>query len=546
MATILVDPTRATNGAGSFGNERNIPPTSVAYGDKVLFKAGTTYIGSWTVPTPSGSGSDSNRLTIGTYDPSSGEQIVSLNSQATIQATGNGDAIFIDAVDYVTVEGLYLREAKTFPSAGLRARNCSYITARRNRINSGNYTALSYGIRFDNATGSGSPRSHWTINENIVERTAGNAAIQCVWSSTSGEYVTDITIEDNVVYGNPAAVAAGSNDGIIVIGRATTYYTDKAGLMSKGVRVCGNVVYGTHSYAFKWQGVQAGGSQRNIFERNKAFNIGDGATDMHCMWFAAVDDARVAFNEVHGSTAWHAQNQGTGVGIFIDKPTHDNDGCNQIYVVGNLCENCGQGSTLNTEVGGGGILVFLSSYIYVHGNVVRNCANGIVTIGWYGSGNKASNVEIVNNTVMDSTHSNFYTCKAANLVTLANNVSIGGERGYYAENSGASAITNYTETNNKEDAATLGWAGGNEPTTDPATIASRSPGGTNETADLRNLLRTDGSLNDDAYTVASPHPLAQAGVYRAGVHLRHGARMRPGWCPVGAYVSRPPGPARTA
>lgn len=477
MATIFVDASAASNGSGTLSSPRNIPPTSVSYGDFVLFKANVTYVGSWTVPTPSGSGSDTNRLTIGTYDPSTGEQIVSLDVQATIQATGNGDAIFIDAVDYVTVEGLYLREAKTFPSAGLRARNCSYITARRNRINSGNYTAQSYGIRFDNATGSGFSRSHWTISENVVERTAGNAAIICVWSSTSGEYVTDITIEDNVVYGNPSAVAGGSNEGIIVIGRATNYYTDKAGLMSKGVRVCGNVVYGTHSYAFKWQGVQAGGSQLNVFERNKAFNIGDGATDMHCMWFAAVDDAYVRYNEVNGSNAWIGANQGTGVGIFVDKPSHDSDGCNRVFVIGNLCKNCGRKATLNTEVGGAGILVFLSSNIYVLNNVVESCSNGIVVIGWYGSGNKSSSIDIENNVASNSTYSNYYVCKAANSVSLKNNVSVNGNRGFYIENAGTTyVVTNYSELNNMaHGAASFNWAGGDEPTQTSVTISSRTP-----------------------------------------------------------------------
>jgi hypothetical protein len=69
--------------------------------------------------------------------------------------------------------------------------------------------------------------------------------------------------------------------------------------------------------------------------------------------------------------------------------------------------------------------------------------------------------------------------------------------------------------------------------------------GANSTlTDPRPYLNRDGSLKTEGYSRANPNPLATIGAYRQGVRLING-RMRPGWCPVGAYQAVLPRQART-
>ncbi|XAI95677.1 hypothetical protein [Microcystis phage Mae-JY22] len=423
MTVIYVDPSAVTNGAGTLGSPRNVPPTSIAYGDYVLFKEGTRLSGGWIVPVPTGTPFEANRVVIGTYDAESGARIVRAagNRRARIDGTGSLDALLIQR-DYVTAGYLELREARNFPNAGVRVLNASNVTVEDCFIDSGDYpVGGAYGIRFDNATGSGAARSGWIIRNNTIDRTTGNAGIICVWSSTAGESVSDITVEGNTVTGNLLRVAGATNDGITIIGRATTYYTNPTGLKSKGVRVRGNVVRRTHSYAFKIQGAMAGGTQTNEFTRNEAYEIGDGATDMHCIWLAACEDFLVEGNVVNGSNAWMGQDTGTGVGIFIDKPFSDLDGCLRVRVRGNDVRNTGRGGTLNSEVGGAGILCLLSSDVRIESNVVVGCKNGVVVIGRYGTGT-TNNVRVANNLVDRCDEVGIYTVKDAQNVSVVNNV----------------------------------------------------------------------------------------------------------------------------
>lgn len=480
MATILVDPTFPSNGAGTLGNPRNIPPTSVAYGDLVLFKEGTNAnLGAtgWTVPAPSGTPSLTNQLVIGTYAADTGLQTQDPNRRAQLTVTGNSDVIFIQN-DHVRVENLYLYGAKTFPSAGVRALNCSYITVKGNRITSGPVTTGGgYGVRLDNATGSGAARSNWTIVGNTVERTGGNSALACVWSSTAGENVTDITITDNDVTGNPIPVASAVNHGVQVIARAAALNANRSGLCARGMRIERNTVRRTHAYGYSISGVVAGGTQPNVFRGNKAFEIGDGGTDMHCMWFACCDDWLIEGNLVDGSNAWIGQDVGTGIGIFIDKPAADADGCNRVVVRGNLVRNTGRGATLNSEVGGAGIASLLSNDILIEGNIVENCNNGIIAIGRY-SGNGSTRITIRHNLIANHKETGIYAVKDAQNVSVLNNICIGGKYGIGIQNSGVLPVTvGYSETNNLIFGASIyNYMGSNEPEAAvPAYVSRTAP-----------------------------------------------------------------------
>lgn len=510
MATYYIDPSQSSNGIGTFASPFNSYPTSLNYGDIVLFKENTTIRGGWTLPTISGVGSVTNKLYIGTYSATSGEVLTDKKRQAIIFAANNQDGILISGKDFVTVSNLYLKGTRDFPCAGVRALNSSYVTVENcTTESSDSLVGGCYGIRFDNATGSGGPRTNWTINNNTVKKTTGNAGIHCVWSSTSGEYVSNIIISNNTVFGNPKSIAGTVNDGIALIGRATTFYTDRAGLTAKGVLVTNNTVIGTHAYGFKLSGISSNNNIPNLFSGNRAINIGDFQTDMHCMWFAACDLFIVENNYVNGSNAFIGQNFGTGVGIFIDKPVSDFDGSTNFIVRRNTCLNTGRASTKNSEVGGAGILVFLSSNHVIESNFISNCSNGIVTIGWYGTGNKTSNVTIQNNTVVNSKYSNYYICKASDKISLYNNLSVGSNQGYYIENIGSTPITSYVEENNLAwGALTYNWCGGDDPTALSPTISTRTPS-------ISNL--TSNPLLNKFFVPTSLSPCINSGTFRGTI-----------------------------
>lgn len=508
MTIIYVDPSAGSNGAGTFVSPRNIPPTAIAYGDVVLFKEGTTRSGGWTVPAPTGTPSPTNLLKIGTYSATDGAQLVNPSRMAKIVGSNTSDAIFLNGVSYVEIRGLDLKGGRDFPYSGARALGASYITVDSCRISS-TVTGVgggAYGIRFDNPTGSATSRSNWVITNNIVSDIGGNAGIFCVWGQNTGEFVTDITIRGNYV-SKLNDIAGSTPNGIFIGARATTIYTDRAGLTSKGVVVEGNIVDGAGAFAYSINGVTAGGTQANRFAKNKAYNTGTGTRDMHCMWFGACQNWVIEDNLVDKSTALIGGQTGTGIGIFIDRNSQDRDGCQDMLIRRNKIFNTGKGATANLEVGGAGIMVLQSQNITVEHNLVVNCRNGIITWGGNGALDKSTNVIVRSNTILNVDSSGLYVCKIADAVTLSENVVVGGVRGLYIENSGAGAITNFTETRNRVFSVTTPWAQGNEPTQATPTISARTPAGGNTVVDVK--------------VDALGQPMEGSPLIGAGVHVKY-------------------------
>lgn len=510
MALIYVDPFSGSNGSGTFSSPRNIVPTSLTYGDKVLFKEGTTLTGGWTVPLPSGVGSTTNPLYIGTYDKNTGEILETKVRVATIKASNNTSGIFLSSVSYVTIVGLAFTNIRDFPEAAIRSVNSSYITIRSCVISSQISSASGgYGIRLSNDTGAGSPATSWTITNNTIYSTSSNSAIYLVWGANINEYVTDILVTDNIIYGNSLDTTGGGNyNAISLVPRAASVYLDRAGFCSKGVQILRNIIYSPRGYGINLGGIEAGGSFSNLVSNNKVYNTNpQRSADAHCIWFGACSDFIVEKNLVYVSNAFSGASFGTGVGIFIDMRGFGNefDGCFNIIVRYNRIYSTGQQGQLNLEVGGAGILVFLSWDIEIYSNVIQNCSNGIVVIGWYDVGNVASNVNIFNNTVLNSTNSNFYICREADNVSLYNNLAVGGLRGYYIENTGAGTITNYSETYNLSwGASQYNWCGGNEPSVGSPTISTRTP-------DASNL--TENPLLKSTYFLSETSPAKTSGQF---------------------------------
>lgn len=494
MTTWYIDPTWTGTASGTFAQPYTSPASIVTltYGDSVLFKERTSNA-AWTLPSISGTGSDSNRLYIGTYDAVNGNVLVNYDRMAIVNGASASDAIFSNGKSHITVCGLYFKNIPNFPNAGFRALAASNITVQSCRVNCGKVDlgktpGLAYGIVLNNPTGTGATQSNWKVLGNWIENTTGNDGIICVWGANANEYVSGITVIGNYITGVLSNTVGGSGAALRIKGRATTYSSSPSTLKARNVIVKNNILYNIPGYGLKIEGVYNDGNTATIVSDNLIIENGDGLTDGHCIHLSAVDGGIVENNVVRYSQAWIGQSSGTQVGIFIDKPgngsSFDTDGSTNLIIRNNLIQYTGQGGSLNTEVGGAGIAVLLSQKIKIYGNIVYGCSNGIVVMGWYGSGTKSQTIEISNNTVVDSQNSNYYICKAADLVTLKNNISSGAKRGFYIENSGAYALTNYTETYNVSYGATLfNWCGGNEPTTSPATISTRTPDVSCQTVD---------------------------------------------------------------
>jgi hypothetical protein len=488
MATIYIDPSSSTNGDGSFATPRNIFPTVLVYGDVVLFKEQTIYNGTWTLPTPSGIGSNTNRVILGTYDAITGLKTNSTPKQATIRSVSiTTDAVLISSISYVTISSLHCIGGNNFPYAGIRALSSSYITVEHCTVENVDGIQGAYGIRFDNVTGSGSAQSNWVISYNVVKNIAGNSGIFCIWSATSGEHVTNITIKNNTV--SNLRHSAGTNAfGIDVRSRASTHYTDKAGFCGKGVQILNNQIQKVPGYALYVKGVNAATTaQANIISGNIILDTGNGLYDSHCLWLGACYNFIVSSNTITKSTALSGGTTGTGVGIFIDKPTSDLDGCEDILVTRNIVTSTGRGDTTNSEVGGAGIFVLNSRRVTVSYNLVQYCLNGIIVYGGFNDPSKSVNVDVYNNTVAYCDGAGLYICRIADLVKVKNNLLFQNTTGIYTETSGAGTITNYTEQYNLVWKNTEKWTEGNAPTTTAATITTRTPDASN--------LETDPKIN---------------------------------------------------
>lgn len=196
--------------------------------------------------------------------------------------------------------------------------------------------------------------------------------------------------------------------------------------------------------------------------------------------------------------------------------------------------------------------------VYWTGNVVYDCRRGIRITDENNNG--ASDCRLYNNTFLvgdlNQNATEFgNTTQGADYpavwslsgddpinITAKNNIfaNVGGQRGR-AVFGMPSAASTFDIANNWVygfEADTLNGAT-NAALGSPPTVSNAG------TTDPRVYFGADFAPKVQGYSEASPNPLATAGVYVPGVHLMNG-RMRPGWCPAGAYQAVLPRAARSA
>jgi hypothetical protein len=478
MAVIYIDPSALVTGSGTFGDPfRSWSSVTWTAGNFYLQKEGTTFNGSVTI---GATGTAGNIITLGTYDASTAAQITAdKKRQAKIAPNSDTDAVYGTGRDYITVINLDVVCGGGFPNASVRLVNGSNLIVENNTCSVRSGRTGSYGIRLDNATGSGLSCTNWTVRGNLITSTGGNSPIICIRSSTAGEGLSNVIVENNTI-SNCLNAGGGSTHGIWVSSRAASVSVDRPGLSVFGVQIKNNIIDGIAGYGILASAISAGTSFYNTIENNFVRNVGTGALDIHCIGLQGVQDCIVANNVVDKSYALRGGQTGTGVGIFIDQgPVTSEDGCDRVRVFGNKISNTGIGSSPNIEVGGAAIFVLASRQIEVFSNYMENCPNGVVVQGGFPLTHGSQNVLVQNNTAVNMSRYAYITFGEADLTTMRNNIATNSNNGFYLQTSGGAA-TNYTELNNIAYNCALPFSSGDVPNT--SLPGARTPDGSNVTS----------------------------------------------------------------
>jgi hypothetical protein len=181
---------------------------------------------------------------------------------------------------------------------------------------------------------------------------------------------------------------------------------------------------------------------------------------------------------------------------------------------------------------GCGVMILDAINTFVYGNQITGARCGL----FFGNLTASRVNRVHNNTCLDCMEDGVFIAAGADKpgCVLRNNV-------FTARSSAAVSV----------DSETAGWTAENFNRFDTlfAAPVNHTLGANSATANLAPLLNGDGSLRVAPTTtlanLATDNPLALSGTYIQGVHLMNG-RMRPGFCPVGAYQAVLPRQARSA
>lgn len=466
MPTYYVDPTVAGPGAGSFANPYKAPASAtLAPGDSLLFKEGSTHAGTYTVPASGASGSP---ITFGTYRASDGAPLVS-GARARIAATtSSGEGIYATGRDYIAIKGLIGEGGAVFPGSGIKVESGSHwlIEDCEGRGN--------YGARIDIPNGVAVPEDDIVMRRLDVLQDGGNQGIIVVWGSTAGAYFTNITLDGCTVRRKSAASAV-----MLTAREQTSTYANLPGYTSKGVQVIDCDIADANGYGLLVYGISQGGAQQNRIVGNRLSNLGDGAHDVHCMWLGCGHDVIIESNQIDRSTPFAASSIGTGIGIFIDRPPSSAlNGCKRVLVQRNTLRRTGVGDTANTsaEVAGAGIAVLSGEDIWIRRNLIDHCNNGIAVMGGFGADFKSTRIRATHNIILAARLAGMSAVSAADRVAFHRNAILRCATGIYIETTSAAPVTNYSERLNGLIGCGIDYQSGNAITVTPATLATRSSG----------------------------------------------------------------------
>lgn len=503
MAKIYIDPSSATNGAGTIGDPKNTwSGLTWTAGNTYAQKCGTTFVGSVTV---GASGTAGNEIILTSY----GE-----GDKPVINANGVADAscVYGSGRDYWKVVGLRLINASDYPGAGVRAVDCNYVTVDGNEIPN-----AYYGVRAE-VTGS-SPKVGLYVTNNTISDCAAE------WVIAVGSTVSGGTLSDVQIIGNTLSNSGGT--GISVQTREPSA-TVTAPYAVFDLLIRQNTMTQTAAYGMFIKGVFSSSTafDKNDISGNTVRRTGyGGALDTHCIWLGGCQYFTVKRNLIEDTFSYSGQSIGSGVGIYVDMFS-SSFGCSYINVERNRIYRCGQGGT-TSDVGGAAIYVYRGDTINIRHNLGVACRNGVVVQG-AGTVPYTITVNIENNTMAHcdgsgSAGAQYIGIAQAKIVVMKNNIGYGGKLGFYKQTSGG-AITSSSESYNCWYGQSVRAIGdGNGTTTSP---------GSGTAPDASDLLVDP--LLSASYRQKVGSPLLGAGTH-LGYRRDLDGKQRPNPPAIGAY-----------
>lgn len=457
MTDYYVNPSVVGPGAGTeadpWKSYASLPGLSA--GDRVLQRAGTTFVGSVTV---NASGSSGSPIIFTSYGD---------GAPPIVDANGVADAscFYGSAKDYWRVTGLTLIGATDFPGAGVRAVDCSGV-----EVDNCTIAGTWYGVRAE-ATGS-SPISGLSVHNNTISDTLDS------WVLTVASDVSGGTYSNIQVFGNTLRRSAKTG---ISIQTREPGVTVTAPYAVFDVVIEDNTLDTTQAYGMFLKGIfsSTSGYGKNRIRRNTVRNTGWlGLQDTHCIWLGGCQWFEVDWNRIADTFVYTGFSVGSGVGIYIDIFS-TSFGCSNMRVRRNLVERAGQGGTLSA-VGGCAVYVYKSADVLVEANIAIQCRNGFAAQG-SGSAPDAIRIQFYNNTAINcdgsgSAGAGFIAIAQAKIVDIINNIVVGGKLGLYKQTSGG-AVTTFSESYNVFYGQSVRAVGdGNGTTTSPG--SGTAPAGT--------------------------------------------------------------------
>jgi hypothetical protein len=547
MPTYFVDLGARTNGAGTEVSPYNalsaLPALSA--GDVVRIRGTQTMSGVYSV---AASGTAGNPITFEAWDSASPPQLFVASASAncftitsrsnivlrhlwlrgTFMATyttgsyargvlvnGSSSNITFDGVRADGM-GIGIELAGGFATSNVSLTNCELYDNGYDGLRwwsgTGTYTWSSVSIAGGRYTGNGIKQGANGHGINILVQTGHTgtvfAGIAITGATVSGNFREGISANDGSVPWS-TLIAAGN----------TTPPTRQI----QGIEIVGNTVENNGG-----AGISVLGARGRVFVDSNTLRRNSARSTLGSIWTGGCL-APVISNNLCEEALSNGTVIGDGCGIFDDQW---NDGA---IVRNNVIRN-NVFQSFNPEFTAFGIGIYRCANGFHYGNVIEGCRYGFVIGSVAGAtAPTMAGIRVVNNTIKNAAVQGviFQNHLPASAITLSNTLIVGSNQPMSAQSTTAGTQTFQTNQSwsavNQTDGANI---------TDGCSFQSGEPP-VNGDSSLR--VSPDVTLS----TLAADNPLALAGTYVQGVALRNG-RMRPGYCPVGAYQAVLPRQARSA
>lgn len=379
MATYYIDPNATSAGDGSLTTPfKTWVGITLTANNTYLQKRGTKYVGASVRPI-SQTSSQNTPLTIGAYYNADGSDDITQPKPIIDHVGGtNGiGAVFIDTCNYVVVKDILGTNSNGSLGGGVTVRRSNNVQIRRCI---GSYSEHGICIQQDQGSGTSTCNNILIDSCEVYQNVSGGITLR--WGAVSTAVIKQITISNNIVWGNGTGKGIGAGQVSVPCGGIVSYAVYKTDtdinyrcldLLCLNNNIFKNNGYGINIEAFGNSSLTSRIAYNTVSESGYS-----GDTDTHNLWVGNCFGITVENNLVKYGLGRINASAGSGIGIYIDFNGTSPTGGADNRVINNTVVDMYKGPTLATVgAASAGILVYLNSNTLVRGNVVLNCRNGI-------------------------------------------------------------------------------------------------------------------------------------------------------------------------